>query len=233
MSDLDTEACMEIFEAILQEEGNVVFRMSWDSGMPGIGAGSDFIVEFMNRYYWYDDFFGWRGPFDKLIDALPEPYIPVTDATESIWSSIWETDEIEELIKPIDLESPSTIRVNDKTLTVLPHFDNQFGRDSAINYPANGDLKEGSSSPSIVKEEKTNPTGSTAETSSATRLVMSVTNKDKKLEQTMREQLQALVDRPEIQKLMAESTEVPIPKTVTVRIFPNPRRNKTEKIEKK
>jgi hypothetical protein len=33
--------------------------------------------------------------------------------------------------------------------------------------------------------------------------------------------------------LLADSREVPHPGTVTVRIFPNPRRNKVEKSEKK
>ena len=56
-------------------------------------------------------------------------------------------------------------------------------------------------------------------------------HKDKKQEPTMDKPSQPWEEWPSFKRLMAKSREVPHPGTVTVRIFPNPRRNKVEKIE--
>lgn len=49
LSDLDQDACIEVLTELIQEDGEKVYRLFWDSGGPGAGADHESIYKFRDR----------------------------------------------------------------------------------------------------------------------------------------------------------------------------------------
>lgn len=103
--DIDRETITEVLSGL----GHEAFRLEWDSGGPGAGAGTELVYEFQEKYFTASADFGWNGPYESLDEALGGRII-VTGATREI--SCWEwTDE--ELIARMELHDPQpVIRIN-------------------------------------------------------------------------------------------------------------------------
>jgi hypothetical protein len=85
MAEMDLEACRELVEEMIFEEGQKVYDLYWDSGGSGAGADSEVVYKFRDRYWTYslvDE--GFSGPFDTLAQALEGDFLYVTEATEII-----------------------------------------------------------------------------------------------------------------------------------------------------
>jgi hypothetical protein len=78
------------------EEGEVVFRHSWDSGSPGAGAGTEYVYSWNGKFAVWSADFGKSGPYASLDEALEEhnELLMVSPATESIDSALLTAKEI-------------------------------------------------------------------------------------------------------------------------------------------
>ena len=117
MGELDQEACIEIFKDMVREDGDNVYRQDWDSGE--FGAGSDMIYKFRDWFWWEDDF-GFCGPFESMIEAFPQPFIAITKSTIEIRCTEWDLDEIAENLRPVDLETDRFVEINGVEYEVSP-----------------------------------------------------------------------------------------------------------------
>lgn len=143
IQDVDVERCRTLFGRYLDDEfldsddyvyetlwnfvtghGSAVFKLEWDSGGPGGGAGTESVHSFQDFYFTTSVDYGFAGPFDRVEDALKhlglltkDGRIRVNDATREIRCRTW-TDE--ELIRRLDLESfdlPEALGLNDRGWT--------------------------------------------------------------------------------------------------------------------
>jgi len=117
MGELDLEACIEIFKDMVREDGENVYCQDWDSG--DFGAGSDMIYKFKDWFWWEDDF-GFSGPYDNMIEAFPKPFIAITKSTVMLRCTEWGIDEIIENLRPVDLEDDRFIEINGVEYEVSP-----------------------------------------------------------------------------------------------------------------
>jgi hypothetical protein len=117
MGELDLEACIEIFKDMVREDGENVYCQDWDSGE--FGAGSDMIYKFKEWLWWEDDF-GFAGPYENMIEAFPQPFIAITKSTVMIRCTEWDIDEIIENLRPVDLEEDRFIEINGVEYEVSP-----------------------------------------------------------------------------------------------------------------
>lgn len=105
---LDLQFELEMLGEAALRLGTEVFSLDWDSGGPGAGAGSETVYRVGPAYLYLSSTFGWQGPYESLDDAYG--CIAVTGATQSIWCSEWDEDEI---VARIELYGePSVIHVN-------------------------------------------------------------------------------------------------------------------------
>ena len=140
IQDVDLNRCRVLLSRYLDEEfldsddyvyealwdfvgghGHPVFKLEWDSGGPGGGAGTLSVYSFQDLYFTMSVDFGFAGPFDTLEEGLShlgilwkDGRIRVNDATREIRCRAW-TDE--ELIRRLDLETfdlPDVLVLNDK-----------------------------------------------------------------------------------------------------------------------
>jgi hypothetical protein len=120
MCELDVDACLEILTELIRNDGDPVYSYHWDSGNPGAGAWTDFVFKYRDRY-WFDGSDGMAGPYDSLMEALPDEFgIGVTSATVSVTSSEMDSGDIIDLLRPMDLDEAVTITVNGGTVSVSP-----------------------------------------------------------------------------------------------------------------
>ncbi len=77
----DTE---DAFLTRLDQEGDIVFKLYWDSGGPGAGAGLDLIYLLDGKYWTCDDGNQVGGPYDSLRTAMDISPL-VGSATEAIY----------------------------------------------------------------------------------------------------------------------------------------------------
>ena len=117
MGELDLEACIEIFKDMVREDGENVYCQDWDSGE--FGVGSDMIYKFKDLFWWEDDF-GFSGPYDNMIEAFPQPFIAITKSTVMLRCTEWGIDEIIENLRPVDLEEDRFIEINGVEYEVSP-----------------------------------------------------------------------------------------------------------------
>ena len=78
--ELDIEWCAEIVEELIEEQGQEVFKLEWDSGGPG-GAGVEAIYRFHDLYWPRDSDQGFSG--DSLLKPL-RTAMQVTGATRRV-----------------------------------------------------------------------------------------------------------------------------------------------------
>jgi hypothetical protein len=117
MGELDLEACIEIFKDMVREDGENVYCQDWDSGE--FGAGSDMIYKFKDWFWWEDDF-GFGGPYESMIEAFPQPFIAITKSTVMLRCTEWDVDEIIENLRPVDLEDDRFLEINGVEYEVSP-----------------------------------------------------------------------------------------------------------------
>ncbi len=117
MGELDLEACIEIFKDMVREDGENVYCQDWDSGE--FGVGSDMIYKFKDWFWWEDDF-GFSGPYESMIEAFPQPFIAITKSTVMIRCTEWDINEIIENLRPVDLEDDRFIEINGVEYEVSP-----------------------------------------------------------------------------------------------------------------
>lgn len=105
----------------LIEEGNEVFRSTWDHGGP-LGSHASVVYEFNGRYYSHDPFADPEGmdesvvfgPYESLDSALTDEFLGVSSATVSVSSSELSYEELVERLKPDQTVKGEPIRVNDR-----------------------------------------------------------------------------------------------------------------------
>lgn len=85
---LNVEKCAEILEELVSDNGKIVHSLSWDSGAPGPGAGVELIFEFRGMYWAQPSDDAMHGPYDSLEEALDEPFVWITKATEAIQTKL-------------------------------------------------------------------------------------------------------------------------------------------------
>ncbi len=117
MGELDLEACIEIFKDMVREDGENVYCQDWDSGE--FGAGSDMIYK-CREWFWWEDDFGFSGPYESMIEAFPQPFIAITKSTVMLRCTEWDIDEIIANLRPVDLEDNRFIEINDVEYKVSP-----------------------------------------------------------------------------------------------------------------
>jgi hypothetical protein len=84
----------DLFDQII-DQGEVVFSHDWDSGAPGVGAGSEQVYLWKGRFFIYSLDCGKFGPFASLDEALQEQdLLMVTSATTSIQCTLLEANEL-------------------------------------------------------------------------------------------------------------------------------------------
>jgi len=90
-----------------------VWRVGWDSGGLGAGAGVDTIHKLGNRYFYYCEEGGMDGPYGSLADAVAEGDLcQVNGATASIESPVLSAKQIAPMLKPDDIEDGFTLSIN-------------------------------------------------------------------------------------------------------------------------
>ena len=117
--DIHVKDSLKILIDLIREDGEIVYTQDWDTGGPGMGAQTDVIFKYRDKY-WLEWASGVSGPRDEIIKVFPEPYIAVTGATESIACREMDADEIIKYIKPIDLEDKVRITINGNEYNVFP-----------------------------------------------------------------------------------------------------------------
>jgi len=80
----DEEVCLEILSELIAEQGTTVFRLRWDSGGPGAGAGEECVDVFRGLYWPCSSNEGYYGPFETLEEAINQDCGCVTGATRYI-----------------------------------------------------------------------------------------------------------------------------------------------------
>jgi hypothetical protein len=100
VGELDEKQCVQILLSMVVEEGKEVYSIEWDSG--GGGGGPDWVAEF-GGYYWARTDMGIEGPYDSAEEALSESnMLMITDATGSIKTSLWPTEELAKQLKIVE-----------------------------------------------------------------------------------------------------------------------------------
>lgn len=89
----DDQVDRDTITELLSRLGLEVFRLEWDSGGPGAGAGTELVYEFQGKYFTASADFGWNGPYETLDEALAGK-IFVSAATREVWCSEWSEEEI-------------------------------------------------------------------------------------------------------------------------------------------
>ncbi len=79
----ESEDTEDLFLTRLNEEGEIVFNLFWDSGEPFPGAGHEFVYRLDGKYWTCDDVNQVDGPYGSLAKALDTG--PVGSATEAIY----------------------------------------------------------------------------------------------------------------------------------------------------
>ena len=69
----------------VRDEGDLVAEKQWNSGNPGVGAGSVEVYAFQDLFF-VDDDSGIDGAYEKFSDAADDcMLLQVNDTTEKIW----------------------------------------------------------------------------------------------------------------------------------------------------
>jgi hypothetical protein len=91
-----------------------VWRVWWDSGGPGAGAGVDTIHKLGNRYFYYCfDAAQMDGPYTSLADAVAGTGLDwVNEATGRIESPVLSAEQIAMMLNPTDIENGFTLSIN-------------------------------------------------------------------------------------------------------------------------
>jgi len=114
---LDVDACIELFQELILDEGSTVFEKYWDSDAPGAGADSETVYLYTDLYWANDSTLGLAGPYESLEDALFGDMTAITDATK--WITCTEL-EPKELLPYLWIcgEPPNEITINDETWAI-------------------------------------------------------------------------------------------------------------------
>jgi hypothetical protein len=126
VDELDHEACLKVLSELIFEEGEIVFRLFWDSGGPGRGADEELIYKFRDLYWPHSsDYFlsgpeGFSGPFDSLDEALAEDLFVVTDATVSVTCKELSAEELVKRLQVATEEPGHTVELNRQLWQVSP-----------------------------------------------------------------------------------------------------------------
>ena len=102
---IDVDAALEVLEELILEQGNVVYRLDWDSGGPGSGADSERVYTFAGYYWSRSSSEGFAGPYDSLDEALPSDFLVVTEATTEVSCTSWSARELASRLDVADDEA--------------------------------------------------------------------------------------------------------------------------------
>lgn len=117
---LTAEKALEVLIDLVLGEGEEVFRVDWDSGAPGVGAGSEIVYELRGLYFAALDE-GWLGPCEDLEVLLEDERLStLTGATIRIESSRIGAAEIVELLE-VQLQEPHELEINGTLFRAAPH----------------------------------------------------------------------------------------------------------------
>ena len=107
--DEDTE---DVFLTRLNEEGEIVFNLVWDSGGPFPGAGHELIYRLDGKYWRRDDDNPVDGPYDSLAEALDTG--PLGSATEAIYCEEYSASQLVDLLDVSALDVGQQIEINEE-----------------------------------------------------------------------------------------------------------------------
>ncbi|HPF72477.1 MAG TPA: hypothetical protein PLX09_02625 [Xanthomonadaceae bacterium] len=110
---LDEEAALEVLETLIDEQGEPVYRLDWDSGSPGAGSGCECVYRFADQFWVRSSCEGFEGPFETFEAALPGDFLVVTEATTAVSCTLWSAHELASRLN-IMTDDPHHVLLNDE-----------------------------------------------------------------------------------------------------------------------
>ena len=95
------------------EEGEIAYKLYWDSGGPGAGADSEIIYKYAGEYFRATSDEPMDGSYQSLSEALDDRYLMITDACEAIWCDEISTEEIVKRLELCDVTDGHGLSIND------------------------------------------------------------------------------------------------------------------------
>jgi hypothetical protein len=115
--ELDRDRCLEVLCALILDRGKVVYRLLWDSGGLGSGAGEEVVYKFEDLYWPHLSDMGLSGSYDSLREALSGAFLCVMDSTYEISSKELTGERLVELLQ-VDAEPGYRLGINRATWEV-------------------------------------------------------------------------------------------------------------------
>jgi hypothetical protein len=122
----DPDSWIGNFIALIEAQGDCVYKLFWDSGGPGAGADAEYIIYFLGHYWARSSTDGFSGPCETFEEVFQEEYFRfITGATELIWCSKLTVEELlpRLIIDEDSLDPGQTIEINDGPYEVTEDFE--------------------------------------------------------------------------------------------------------------
>jgi hypothetical protein len=126
-TDEDSDEWEENFLVLVDQHGESVYRVYWDTGSPGAGVGVESIEHFLGQYWARQSDAGLSGPYETFREVFENESLPfrlIASTVERIWCSELTPEELVPnlILDEHSLDPGYTIEINNQPYEISEDF---------------------------------------------------------------------------------------------------------------